>query len=57
MEKKVKIKARFYGINSDGRTVHISIGLSCTSDNSLADKFLELTKYQEYVEKLSIVVD
>lgn len=47
--KKVKVKARFYGINSDGTTVHISIGLSCTYDNSLVDKFLELAKYQEYV--------
>ena len=47
--KKVKVKARFYGINSDGKTVHISIGLSCTYENSLVDKFLELAKYQEYV--------
>lgn len=47
--KKVKVEARFYGINSDGTTVHISIGLSCTYDNSLVDKFLELAKYQEYV--------
>lgn len=47
--KKVKVKARFYGINSDGTTVHISIGLSCTYNNSLVDKFLELAKYQEYV--------
>lgn len=46
--KKVKVKARFYGVNSDGTTVHISIGLSCTYKNSLIDKFLELTKYQEY---------
>ena len=46
---KVKTKARFYGINSDGKTVHIAIGLSCTYENSLVDKFLELTKYQEYV--------
>ena len=49
IDKKVKVKARFYGINSDGKTVHIAIGLSCTFDNSLVDKFLELTKYQEYV--------
>ena len=47
--KKVKVKARFYGINSDGTTVHISMGLSCTYHNSLVDKFLELAKYQEYV--------
>lgn len=47
--KKVKVKARFYGINSDGKTVHIAIGLSCTYENSLVDKFLELSKYQEYV--------
>ena len=47
--KKVKVKTRFYGINSDGKTVHLAIGLSCTFDNSLVDKFLELTKYQEYV--------
>jgi len=47
--KKVKTKARFYGINSDGKTVHIAIGRSCTYENSLVDKFLELTKYQEYV--------
>lgn len=47
--KKVKVKARFYGINSDGKTVHISIGLSCTYENSLVDKFLEINKYQEYV--------
>jgi len=46
--KKVKVKARFYGVNSDGTTVHISIGISCTYKNSLIDKFLELTKYQEY---------
>ena len=49
MGKKVKVKTKFYGINSDGKTVHIGIGLSCTYDNSLIDKFLELTKYQEYV--------
>lgn len=47
--KKVKVKTRFYGINSDGKTVHLAIGLSCTFDNSLVDKFLELTKYQEYI--------
>lgn len=47
--KKVKVKTRFYDINSDGKTVHLAIGLSCTFDNSLVDKFLELTKYQEYV--------
>lgn len=47
--KKVKVKARFYGINSDGKTVHIAIGLSCTYDNSLIDKLLELTKYDEYI--------
>ena len=47
--KKVKVKTRFYAINSDGKTVHLAIGLSCTFDNSLVDKFLELTKYQEYV--------
>ncbi len=47
--KKVKVKATFYGINSDGKTVHIGIGLLCTYDNSLVDKFLELTKFQEYV--------
>jgi len=46
--KKVKVKARFYDVNSDGTTVHISIGISCTYKNSLIDKFLELTKYQEY---------
>ncbi len=49
IDKKVKVKARFYGINSDGKTVHLAIGLSCTFDNSMVDKFLELTKYQEYV--------
>ena len=47
--KKVKVKARFYGINSDGTTVHISIGLLCSFFYSLVDKFLELAKYQEYV--------
>ena len=49
IRKKVTVKAKFYAINSDGTTVHISIGLSCTYDNSLVDKFLELAKYQEYV--------
>ena len=45
----MKVKVRFYGINSDGKMVHIAIGLSCTYENSLVDRFLELTKYQEYV--------
>jgi hypothetical protein len=46
--KKVKVKAKFYGINSDGVTVHIAIGLSCTYETILADRLLELTKYQDY---------
>ena len=46
--KKVKVKAKFYGINSDGVTVHIAIGLSCTYETVLVDKLLELTKYQDY---------
>ena len=45
--KKIKIKTRFYGINSDG-TIHLAIGLTCPYENSLINKLLELTKYQEY---------
>lgn len=48
IDKKVKVKAKFYGINSDGVTVHIAIGLSCTYETVLVDKLLELTKYQDY---------
>ena len=45
----VKIKKSEYIGKKVGKTVHIAIGLSCTYENSLVDKFLELTKYQEYV--------
>lgn len=48
IDKKVKVKAKFYGINSDGVTVRIAIGPSCTYETVLVDKLLELTKYQDY---------
>lgn len=47
--KKIKIMARFGGVNSDG-TIHISeVSLMNFYEDSLIDKIISLKKYEKYI--------
>lgn len=46
--KKIKIKAKYAGPNSDGTVFILNVSSSCTYDESLIDKLLSLKQYGEY---------
>lgn len=47
--KKVKIQAKFAGINSDGSLFISEVSVTNPYDNSLVDKILSLQKYEKYI--------
>ncbi len=47
-DKKVKVKTKYLGPNSNGTVILLDIGGICTYDESLIDKLLSLKQFEEY---------
>ena len=47
--KKVKIKAKFCGVNSDGTSIHLlDVSINCKFDSNLIEKILSLKEFSFY---------